>query len=559
MATAPLSSTDTLLSVVGSAIVVHLIYKKYESCNMVVGSVMLLGTPLVLSALYLPHTTNFLQAALTVLPLFWTSLFTSIVTYRLSPWHPLANYPGPLLCKVSQLYVGFRSLGGKQHIYYQQLHEKYGDYVRVGPNELSINDVNALEPLYGSNGSAKGQFWDGRIPPKDPVKPLIALRDKTEHTRRRRPWTRGFSTNALKGYEELVVKRSRQLVDLLLSKKGVTNLTDYISYFAYDIMSDLAFGGGSDLLAHGDATGLWHMMEAGQQNAVFMSRVPWLGVLFFRLPFVAGEIKAFRVYARERAGVRKREGSRYKDIFHHLVDEDGVGTERLTTAEVTSDGGLAIIAGSDTTSSALTHFFYFLLSSPNAYKRVLAEVDELGDDVLDTSKHARMIYLNAAINETLRLFPPILSGSHRTEYKGNGGRMLGSHFLPEGNSAFIPSYTIQRDPRNFSPATDSFYPERWLAEAKRQELEPKVFNNPLEFIHNSNAFIPFSMGPSNCAGKNLAYMEMRMVICLILQQVDLKLAEGYNPEQWSADVKDYFITLKGPLPTVITPRKASKI
>lgn len=50
-----------------------------------------------------------------------------------------------------------------------------------------------------------------------------------------------------------------------------------------------------------------------------MSRVPWLGVLFFRLPFVAGEIKAFRVYARERAGVRKREGSRYKDIFHHLV------------------------------------------------------------------------------------------------------------------------------------------------------------------------------------------------------------------------------------------------
>lgn len=50
-----------------------------------------------------------------------------------------------------------------------------------------------------------------------------------------------------------------------------------------------------------------------------MSRVPWLGSLFFRLPFVAGEIKAFRVYARERAGIRKKEGSRYKDIFHHLV------------------------------------------------------------------------------------------------------------------------------------------------------------------------------------------------------------------------------------------------
>lgn len=67
------------------------------------------------------------------------------------------------------------------------------------------------------------------------------------------------------------------------------------------------------------------------------------------------------------------------------------------------------------------------------------------------------------------------------------------------------------------------------------------------------------MGPSNCAGKNLAYMEMRMVICLILQQVDLKLEEGYNHGQWAADVKDYFITLKGPLPAVVTPRKCPKL
>ncbi|KAH9477825.1 Cytochrome P450 monooxygenase orf5 [Psilocybe cubensis] len=555
MVTALLSSTDALLSVVGSGLAVHLIYNKFESCDMTLGAILLLGWPLALSCLYLPHTTGFVSAVSTVLPLFWTTLATSIVAYRLSPWHTLASYPGPLLCKITQFYGAFRSLGGKQHLYYQQLHDKYGDFVRVGPNELSISDANAIEPLYGSNGAAKGQFWDGRFPPKDPVKPLIALRDKTEHTRRRRPWTRGFSTNALKGYEELIVKRSRQLVDLLSSKKGVTNLTEYISYFAYDIMSDLAFGGGSDLLGHGDATGLWHMMEAGQQNAIFMSRVPWLGILFFRLPFVAGEIKAFRVYARERAGIRKKEGSRYKDIFHHLVDEDGVGSERLTTAEVTSDGGLAIIAGSDTTSSALSHFFYFLLCSPNAYKRVQAEVDELGDDVLDTSKHARMTYLTAAINETLRLFPPILSGSHRTEYKGNGGRMLGSHYLPEGSSAFIPTYTIQRDPRNFSPATDSFYPERWLPEAQRRELEPKVFGNPLEYIHNASAFIPFSMGPSNCAGKNLAYLEMRMVICMIMHQLDLKLEEGYEKGRWAEDVKDYFITLKGPLPAVVTPRR----
>jgi hypothetical protein len=60
-------------------------------------------------------------------------------------------------------------------------------------------------------------------------------------------------------------------------------------------------------------------------------------------------------------------------------------------------GGLAIIAGSDTTSTAITHLFYFLMCNPAAYKRLQAEVDELGDDILDCTKQAHMPYLNASM------------------------------------------------------------------------------------------------------------------------------------------------------------------
>lgn len=73
--------------------------------------------------------------------------------------------------------------------------------------------------------------WDGRVPFTQPVKPLIAIRDKKEHTRRRRPWTRAFSTDALKGYEEIVIKRSSQLVNLVLAQKSVVNLSDFTSFF----------------------------------------------------------------------------------------------------------------------------------------------------------------------------------------------------------------------------------------------------------------------------------------------------------------------------------------
>lgn len=112
--------------------VVHLIYKKYEPYSLVVTCALLLGVPLFLSGLYLPYAKTFAQAALTVIPLFWGTLATSIILYRLSPWHPLARYPGPLLCKISKLYGAFISMSGKQHIFYTKLHAQYGDVVRIG-------------------------------------------------------------------------------------------------------------------------------------------------------------------------------------------------------------------------------------------------------------------------------------------------------------------------------------------------------------------------------------------------------------------------------------------
>ena len=92
--------------------------------------------------------------------------------------------------------------------------------------------------------------------------------------------------------------------------------------------------------------------------------------------------------------------------------------------------------------------------------------------------------------------------------------MIAFSYLPEGNYAFVHTYSLQRDPRYFSPLSDSFVPERWLSEDQREALEPKIFNSQTEFIHNTAAFIPFSVGPANCVGKNLAWIKLRMVITL---------------------------------------------
>jgi hypothetical protein len=85
-----------------------------------------------------------------------TTLLVATALYRLSPFHPLARYPGPTIGKLSKFWLARIALSGKQHTYYKALHEQYGDVVRVGPNELSIRDPAAIAPMMGTTGLPKG-------------------------------------------------------------------------------------------------------------------------------------------------------------------------------------------------------------------------------------------------------------------------------------------------------------------------------------------------------------------------------------------------------------------
>jgi cytochrome P450 len=98
--------------------------------------------------------------------------------------------------------------------------------------------------------------WTGRIPENEKVtildngteqkhvvvRSLISIVDKQEHARRKRPWSKGFSTSALKGYENLVIKRTLQFVEVLLSKnlKEAVNLPTWIEYLTFVAMVPLA-------------------------------------------------------------------------------------------------------------------------------------------------------------------------------------------------------------------------------------------------------------------------------------------------------------------------------
>lgn len=129
-------------------------------------------------------------------------------------------------------------------------------------------------------------------------------------------------------------------------------------------------------------------------------------------------------------------------------------------------------------------------------------------------------------------------------------------FIPEGNNLVVHTYSLLRDPRYFSPATDQFWPDRWLApDARKSVQDPtKPHNRKTEVVVNESAFIPFSSGPRICAGKHMAINEMRIVASYIVQKFDMKAAPGYDLDKWEDSLEDFFIMRKGHLPVVLTER-----
>ncbi|KAI0065820.1 high nitrogen upregulated cytochrome P450 monooxygenase 2 [Artomyces pyxidatus] len=576
-ATAALSLLDIGILVVGSSLSSYIYFKRFEPQRPLPLFILVVLIPGVLSvplSTFLSSNTLGVAFAFTAyggLVLFYTLI------YRLSPFHPLAQYPGPILARISKWWSSFVCARGKQHLYYRSLHEQYGDIVRVGeydfdhsapwyfhlgiklagPNELSIRDASVIPPILGPGGLPKGPWWDNRTNPPA----LVGLRDPVEHQRRRKPWNRAFTSSAVKEYETIVASRSRQLVDRLASlvrsegkgEKKISMPLDigaWMSYFTTDFMGDMAFGGGFELMEDGgDAKGVWHIFESGMKSSAVMAHTSWSLVLLKYLPGTVQTIQRMRNFGGVNVVNRMKLGAKRKDLFYYLSGEDDSSTVRPSLPTLTSDGILAIIAGSDTTATTLTALFNYLMQYPAVYERLQQEIEAAfphGEEPIDAAKLSRMSWLNACINESLRLYPAVPSGSQRSILRGEGPRAIGHYVFPEQTQVFVHTYSVHRDPRNFS-SPDQFIPQRWLRDSADDMDEKTNFSATENFIHNSAAFIPFSYGPTICAGKNLALLEMRMVVCFLMQRLEFRRISGAGIGQWEDELEDQFVIRKPPL------------
>ncbi|THU84459.1 high nitrogen upregulated cytochrome P450 monooxygenase 2 [Dendrothele bispora CBS 962.96] len=492
---------------------------------------------------------------------FYTGLAFTTVAYRLSPWHPLARYPGPMIARISKLWTVWKAIDGKLPQYYQQLHAQYGSIVRIGPNELSITDKDLLPDILGTHGMPKGPVWDGRrMTPRDHKQEynLILTRSTTRHAQLRKAWNKAFAADPLLDYKEILLEKilvlQSRLEDMCRENpegKANVNMTKWIEYFSFDLMSDLAFGAGSDMLRDGDKNGFLEKLGKGIVLPSFTGYVPWFTQIALRLfPTVSASTLAIGAFAVERSKIRSSQAVTKKDLFYHIADHTYKDENTSPFPLIVSNAVLAILAGSDTTSSVLCNVVYYLLANPEYLKILQQELNQAfpslqdGTMPLEHEVLTELPWLNAIINETMRLQPILPTGLQRAPEKGSGGKMVGSHFIKEGTAIQVPIYVLHRDPRYFSPNPEKFWPERWI----------QYRENP-EIVLNLGVFIPFSMGPANCVGRPLAMMELRYVIAMLIGCFEMRFKEGWDERSWEKELKDRFMLTKGELMVEIKMRK----
>ncbi|KAF7344408.1 hypothetical protein MSAN_01922000 [Mycena sanguinolenta] len=525
----------------------HFFFRNYEPSSANLPSILLAVQPV--SLLVLIGEPFSFPRLLSSYFMFLGSLSLSIVAYRLSPLHPLAQYPGPVIAKVTKFWGVWKTFQGYKYLYHKELHDIYGPFVRIGPNELSVIDVVTVGQILGHGGLEKGRYYEtGRHSSTPPT--VVSLTGEA-HTAKRRVWNRAMTS--VRDYEPLIGKRASQLVSCLRNG-GIVDLVHWFDLFTFDVMGDLAFGGTFEMLRDGrDVDGLGKriqtFMKQSSRAADVSGQIPWIINTLHFLPRVGRTIQEFNDFGQGLAIQRMKNGAvGTKDLWYHLADEAGLEKRKPTLEDAAADGIIAIVAASDTTAFALSSVVWFLLSTPEYYRRVQQELDEViadGDDPLDTKKYQELHFLSACINEALRLHPPVPSNGTRQIPFTQCGRSISGRFIPPGTSVSTPAYSLHRDPEYFS-LPDQFFPQRWLPGSNFEK-------------HDAAAFMPFSIGPANCVGQKFAKCELLMVLSILFKSFELRFADGFDSEAWPLTLKDHFLVTRGPLCVNLVPRHHSTL
>ncbi|KAI0169620.1 cytochrome P450 [Hypoxylon sp. FL1284] len=439
-----------------------------------------------------------------------------IVNWTCNIWfHPLAKFPGPLLGRASLLFRFLHTSKGKFHVAVTEAHRKYGPIVRVAPNELSFASVESWKAIYGHPGAGR------EIAPKGPFYEVFAAgfrskcvgseRDSKKHSAMRKMLNPAFSQRGLLEQEAIITGVVDKFVGIIGDKGGPSshgiNVSKWFEMNSFDILGEMAFGESFHSLDTGDL----HFWAAIVLDHLYMitlidnlRRIGWLANIFGRLiPSSLLVRNQNSVYSRQQVEKRLAINDSRNDFVSLLVEKVRAG--EVGKEEMTAHVSTLTIAGGETVATTLASLTCFLTKNPGRLQRLVDEIRTAfkSFDEINATTAQQLPYLQAVLNEGLRLFPPASGGAPRV----SPGFELHGYYIPPGTEINVSPWTITHDAKYFSDPWD-FKPERWL-DADSTDVK--------------DASRPFLLGPRDCLGRNFAWMELNLVLAKMLWRYDLEL------------------------------------
>ncbi|KAL1857489.1 hypothetical protein Daus18300_010354 [Diaporthe australafricana] len=462
-------------------------------------------------------------------------------------FHPVAKFPGPLYAGATKLSSDAIFATGHGMAWLRTLHDRYGPVVRYAPDTLSFIDPQAWKDIYGHQTMGKKsnpKHPDSRFRDFNGVKSLVSELEDDEHGRIRRIVSHAFSDRALRDQQPLLTQYVDQLIGNIHRDEAADPEREYdaaklFNFTTFDIMADLTFGEPLGLLKTGEYTEWVKNIFMALKTIVLLQIVFDYSVLewFFDLLFPSFQdaSKTHFKHSSDRVDKRLEAPRDQPDIWNRVLSQpEG---RQMTVHQMYANADLFMIAGTETTATLVSGLTYLLCKNPDKMKRLAEEIRSLSQDELNDESLPNLQYLGACIQEALRCYPPAPAGGAARITPPEGNVICGE-YVPGKTRVSVPQYPAFMSKTNFKDP-ESFIPERWFPGSG--------YDND-----RKEALQPFSVGPRNCVGKNLAYREMRLIMSKVLWNFDVELCP--QSENW-IDQKVFILWEKGPLMVKMKPLK----
>ena len=192
------------------------------------------------------------------------------------------------------------------------------------------------------------------------------------------------------------------------------------------------------------------------------------------------------------------------DILTLLLSTRDEAGESMTDDELHDELMTLLVAGHETTASALTWALYWIHHLPEVYQKLRYELESLGDNPSPTDI-AQLPYLTAICQETLRIYP--VAPSTFVRVLKAPMELIGYQF--ETGTSILPSIYLVHHREDLYPEPKSFKPERFL---QRQ--------------YSAYEYLPFGGGNRRCIGSGLAMLEMKLVLATIMSRFQMALKDN---------------------------------